>query len=373
MPIELQAARARPAPASMRLSLPRLLPQREQFTGRDRMFFTERLALLLETGSPLHAGLEILEKQAARPPAQRMIRRLREDVSEGLSFSQALAKQPEVFSCTYVSLVAAAEGGGFLPEVLQRLREMDEKRQELHSALVAALSYPCFLALFSTAVVIFILTVVFPKFSQLFASIADQLPPTTVFLMATSDLLRQYWAPGLVAIAAAATVLWRWLKRPQGADSVDRLALRLPLIRDILVQLYVVQFMRVMSLSLANGVTMLDALRASREIVRSSVFRAFVSGLEERVTQGGALASGFQEARFLPSLVPQMITTGEETGNLAIVMGRVADFYEREWRKRLAIFSKIAEPAMLLIMGVLVGGIVSSLILPIFKLSRVVH
>ena len=372
MPIERSAAS--PSPARARGGAIRdLLGRRGGVLSSERMFFTERLALLLETGSPLHTALETLERQAGSQPVREMTRRLVSDVSEGLPFSQALARQPDVFPRTYASLVVAAERGGFLPEVLQRLCEMDEKRRELNSELWSAFAYPAFLSIFSLAVVVFILVVVFPKFADLFESIRDQLPATTLVLMATSDLLRHYWAAGLIALAGAAALGSRWLARPEAKERVDRLALRLPLVRDILVQFQIVQFTRIMSLSLGNGVALLEALRSCRDIVPGARFRRFVEELETRVNEGGGIASGFRSAEFLPELVPQMVATGEESGKLALVMERLADFYEREWRKRLAVFAKIAEPAMLLIMGVVVGLIVSSLILPIFKLARVAH
>lgn len=348
-----------------------LLAARRRVGSKDVVFFTERLALLLEAGIPLHSSLETLERQANSGPLRAIIRDLRQGVSGGLSLSQAFGRHPEVFGTTYVHLVAAGEQGGFLPEVLERLKEMDEKRQELRSTLTAALSYPAFLVVFSTAVVTFVLLVVFPKFAELFESIQDQLPISTRFLMWLSESLGSYWHLVLGVAGAVGLLSWRWAKRPEGAAALDRFLLRLPVVRDIIIQLNVVQFMRVMSLSLANGVGLIDALHASRDIARSPTFRGFIDRLEQRVSEGGRIASGLDQ-KLLPPLVPEMISTGEETGTLSMVMGRIADFYEREWRRKLAIVSKIAEPAMLLVMGAVVGVLVSSLILPIFKLSRAV-
>lgn len=373
MPIETRAAAAPARSTAPRVRLALGARGGGRVSGRERMHLTERLELLLETGIPLHAALEALEGQAAREPLRRAIERLRLSVAEGSSFSAALAAQPEVFPRSYVNLVAAGETGGFLPEVLRRVREMDEKREELNSVLLSALAYPVFLALFALAVVVFILVFVFPKFAALFAMISDQLPLTTVLLMGLSDALVRYWAVLLLAGGAMAGGAWYWVRTPGGATALDRLAFGVPVVRDVVVQLHVVQFMRVVSLSLTHGVTLLDALSACREIARSPAFRRFLDDLAVRVREGGTIAGGFESAAFLPALVQQMVATGEETGNLAGVAARVADFYEREWRRKLAIIAKIAEPAMLLVMGVVVGVIVASLILPIFKLSRAVH
>ncbi len=371
MPIELEAAAAPSRPA--RSSRPRATARPKALPTRERMFFTERLELLLETGVPLHSALDSLEHQVGLPEMQAVVADLRESVAGGLAFSQALAKHPKAFPPTYVNLVGAGEQGGFLPRVLQRLREMDEKREELRSTLLAAFSYPAFLIVFSLAVVLFVLVVVFPKFAEIFEMIWDQLPLTTRLLMGLGEGLRAQWAPVLLGSGAVGFLAWRWLRSPRGRAAVDALLLRLPLLRDISVQYQLVQFMHVMSLSLTHGVALLDALRACREVVSSAAFRRFVRHLETRVEEGQGVASGFQDAPFLPVLVPQMVSTGEESGGLALVMGRIAEFYEREWRRRLTALAKIIEPAMLLVMGVVIGLIVSSLLLPIFKLSTAVR
>ena len=337
---------------------------------RDRIFFTEQLSLLLETGTPLHAALQALEKHIDNPGMGKVINCLIEDVTSGKSFSFALAKHPGLFSGTYVSLVGAAEEGGFLDTVLLELMKMDEKREELRRTVVAALTYPCFLIGFSIFVVIFVLVAVFPKFSDMFSAIADQLPVTTIALMKASHILIQYWMPIIAGIIIGLSGLIWWLRTPSGKDALDRFKLKVFGLRDIFIQIYLIQSMRVLGLSLANGVTVPDALASSREVVSNKVFQRFLTGIEEKVNEGGGFSAAFQTADFIPPLVRQMVTTGEDTGNLPKILSRVADYYERELAKKLAAFSRMVEPIMLIVMGGVVGLIVSSLILPIFKLSQ---
>jgi type II secretory pathway component PulF len=372
MPIEIQPApNAASAPAARRaLSEIKIGPS--GVSGRDRIFFTERLALLLETGNPLHASLHALARQAGGDAMREVIGELEDDVSGGLSFSQALGRHPEAFPPAYVSIVAAGEQGGFLPQVLDRLRELDEKRHELRATLFSAFSYPAFLTVFSAAVVLFVLMVVFPKFGDLFQLIWDKLPVTTRVLMTVSELLRSYWPAFLAALAGLGLGAWQTLRDPGRRAALEGLLVRLPVIGEIVVLFQLVQFMYVMSLAMGNGVAALDALRSCREVVSSASFRDFVRALEANVQQGRGLAVGFQDASFVPDLVRQMVATGEESGSLPLVMGRMAAFYEREWKQRLATLAKLIEPAMLVVMGVVVGLIVSSLILPIFKLSTTV-
>ncbi len=368
MPIELDPPASATAPkAAMRV------PFGERAPGvHERVLFTERLALLLETGVPLHAALGSLLQQAGQPQLRRMIATISEDILAGERFSTALGRH-RLFPVTYVNLVAASEAGGFLAEVLAQLVEMDEKEERLRATLVSALSYPLFLMAFSGAVVLFILVSVFPKFSVMFASIHDQLPWTTRVLLAVSDTLTQHGALVGAAVALLCGGGWLLSRRPETAMKIDRLKLRAPLLRDIFARIYLTRLLRVMGISLERGVTILATLEACRAVVPNADVQRFILDLEADVTEGKGIAAGFQNSAFVPVAVQQMIATGEATGTLGRVMSRVADAYDRELTQQLAKLSKLAEPVMLLVMGVMVGTIVSSLILPIFKLSRVAH
>jgi len=371
MPLEFETAPPIQDAAPVEPRAGGLLTRRKVGT-QDRMSFTEQLALLLETGMPLHAALNALRAQSENPAMRKIIGALAADVESGQRFSQALTRHPELFSTTYVHLVAASEGGGFMHEVLEQLLGEEQRREQLRSTLLSALTYPMFLAGFSVLVVIFVLVVVFPKFGDMFARIADQLPSTTIALMWFSDVLRLYWWQWLVGITALFFLTFRWLRTEAGAATVDRLKMRVPFFRDIFVQLYVTQSLRVMSLSLGNGVSITETLEACREVVSNREFRSLLRTVEKTVHEGGLISTGFTDSKFIPELVKQMITTAESSGNLAPVMGRVAEHYERELNRKLVALGKMAEPVMLLVMGVVVGILVSSLILPIFKLSKAV-
>ena len=339
----------------------------------QRMVFTERLSLLLETGVSLLEALKTMQLQTEEPLLAEIIGSLASIISEGKTFSSALATHPEMFSSTYISLVAAAEEGGFLPQVLAQLLRMDEKNSQLRSSIVSALSYPAFLIVFSIAVVVFVLVVIFPKFDSLFASIHDQLPITTILLMALSAFVRNYWLLILLGLAAGAWATYSWISSKAGKLVLDRLRMSLPVIRDIYIQIYLSQTLSVLGLSLSHGVPITVALKACQGVVNNSVFSGFLDNIRTHVNEGRGIAVGFTESAIIPPMVRQMVATGEQTGNLGMVMTRVAEFYERELSKRITVLSKAVEPVMLIVMGVVVGLIVVSLILPIFKLSRAVH
>lgn len=339
----------------------------------DRMLFTERLALLLETGVPLHDALRSLHEQTDKPRLREIIGAVADDIVSGQRFSESLLKHPDLFPETYINLIGASEEGGFLPEVLEQLVDMDEKQERLRSTIVSALSYPGFLAGFSVLVVIFILAYVFPKFSVMFATMYKDLPLTTRIFMGASEVLTQHALPlALGTLALVGGGLFA-LTRPETQIALDRLKLRVPFVKDIFIKIYLTRLMRVMGISLERGVTILATLAACRNVIANVEFQRFLAELEVQVTEGKGIAAGFQQSGFIPVSVRQMISTGEETGNLGRVMGRVADFYERDLTRQLNGLAKLAEPVMLMVMGALVGTIVTSIILPIFKLSRAVH
>ena len=341
-------------------------------SDKERKFFTGQLALLLETGTSLQLSLQALKKQLVNPAMISMVSELLTDIEEGRQLSFALGKHPQVFSSTYVNLVGASEDGGFLHEVLEQLLTMDEKRERLRQTVSSAISYPIFLLVFAFSVVVFVLVVVFPKFADLFSQIQDQLPVTTVFLMATSEILKQYWMIILGCLAIIFVAFKFWSKTEQGIEKLDWAKLNSPLVGGIFSQLYLVQSLRVLSMSLNNGVGILDSLRACKEVVSNRIFRNLIINVEDNVARGNGVAAGFANSTFIPPIVEQMINTGENTGNLPKVLSRLSDHFETELSVKLQTLSRLAEPVMLLVMGGVVGLIVSSLILPIFKLSRAV-
>lgn len=342
-------------------------------SAQERMLFTERLALLLDTGVSLVEALNAMKAQSEDPRIAQMLASLADTLNDGKSLCVALSRHPDMFSQTYVSLVAAAEEGGFLPEVLQQLHSMDEKRAQVRSSIASALSYPAFLIVFSILVVIFMLTVIFPKFSDLFQSIRGELPAQTLVLMFVSEFLRKHWLPTLLAAGAGLWGFAAWCRSPAGTVLLDRLKMKVPLVKDIFVQIYLTETLGSIGMSLANGVPITVALKASQDIVKNVVFGAFLEDINRQVNEGKGIAAGFSESVLIPPMVGQMLATGEQTGNLAKVMTRVGDFYSRELQKRITIFAKAIEPIMLVVMGIVVGLIVSALILPIFKLSRAIH
>jgi len=342
-------------------------------SNKDVMVFTEQLALMLETGSDLNGSLIALGEQTENQAMRQVLDDVSTAIQEGKTFAQALAEHPDVFPQTYVGLVRASEDGGYLHRVLEHIFEMEEQQEELLSTLKSAFTYPAFLMVFSFSVVIFVLLAVFPKFKDMFVNIEDQLPVTTKVLMWTSDMMLLYW---WMIIPLFIVMLWGivlWFKSEQGGAILDRFKLNFPVVRDVFQQAYLIQCLRILGLSLQNGMPLVDAIESAKGVVNNKIFKQFLENVKNNVIEGRSFSSGFVEVDFIPPILKQMITTGESTGNLPLVMGRVAQQYQKDLASKLDTLSKAIEPIMLIVMGVIVGVLVSSLILPIFKLSRAAH
>lgn len=339
----------------------------------ERLLFTERLLLLQDTGVALHEGLKEMLAHETAAPMRSILQHLLDQVLEGQPLSQAMAQHPRFFPTTHVALVAAGERGGFLPQVLRQILELDERTERLRSLIRSALSYPAFLSLFSLATIVFVLVGVFPKFSILFEQIYAQLPLSTRMLMALSDSMLQHSLWWLLSVLGLFVAAWLILRQPHTVAVLDRWRVGLPGVRELYLQIYLSQTLRILGMSLAHGVPLVEALKACQDVSGNQVFRDMLVLLRQRVTEGSGLSQSLEQQPLMPPMVRQMIATGERTGHLGPVMTRIADHYERELTKRLALLTRLAEPMMLLVMGAVVGVIVASLILPIFKLSRAVH
>ncbi len=339
---------------------------------KDRMFFTEQLALLLDTGINIHGALQAIANQLGKGPLKKLVDSLSREVSEGKSFSQALAKHPKVFSATYVNLIAASEQGGFTVKVLEELHDYDERRTEMKHTLFASFSYPAFLILFSLLVVVLVLIKLFPVFAEMFEEIRDELPPTTILFLEASDLLTQHGQWILIGAMGLMLTLVVSVQAPSGKRALDKIVFKMPVLKGLVAKLYLVQVTQVLSLSLSNGVNLLDSLIASRDTVNNHLYVAFLSEVEERLREGRSFTRSFEHPQFIPKVVNQMAMAGEESGNLGKVLGKLSSYYQKDMQRKLQSTAKAMEPIMLMFMGVLVGLIVSSLILPIFKLSSAV-
>jgi type II secretory pathway component PulF len=339
----------------------------------ELLFFTTQLALMLEIETPLNLSLKALRDQTGNRVFKEVLTGMLQDIEEGRQLSQAMKKHPKVFGSVYISMVAAGESGGFLKNILDRIAEILENRQSLMTQLRSALTYPVILCVVSILVIVFIMVAVLPKFTVFFMRKIELLPMTTRILMKTSAFLQSYWWLLILSGLVLITGLVLFLRSRRGQNAIDWLLVNLPLIGGLANKIYISQFLRILGHLMESQVPLIEALDVTRGIVRNRYFRRLIDRIKIHVREGGKFSQPFADYPHAPESVKQMISTGEEAGNLSKVMLRLADFFDTEVEKDLKNLSAMIEPMALIVMGVVIGLIVSSVILPLFKLAHVMR
>jgi len=340
---------------------------------RELIFFTSQLSLMIEIGTPLNAGLSSIAIQIKNPMFKQAITDILADVEAGTLLSTAMGKYPQIFSDVYVSLVKAGENSGELKDMLDRSVIVQEKQEKFLETLKKAMTYPLILCCVSVAVVIFLLTFVFPRFAVLFEEIKDILPASTKFLLYLSNSMRASWLLAAIVIGISVGGIYTFAKSTKGRLLIDTLKMRLPVLAQIYIRIYLVQMMRTLGFLMGCNVPLMEALQITRGGINNLIFVRFIDQTTRNLEEGRGMSIAFIESAFIPESAKQIVKTGEETQNIAKVMLRLSDYYEGEIDDQMKKFATIIEPALLIVMGVVVGGIVMSLILPIFKLSKMVH
>jgi type II secretory pathway component PulF len=347
--------------------------RRSQVKSKEVIFFTSQLALMLEVGTPLINALAALGKQTKNPAFKEVIRALHRDIEEGQQLSDALRRHPRVFNHVYTSMIKAGETGGFLKEILERLAEMQEKRLALIAQLRSTLTYPAILCLVGFLVVIFVLVGVLPKFSTFFAGKEKILPVSTRFLMALSTSLRGYWWAYIATTMGLVIGVKLWKESDPGQTAIDRVCVSGPILARLYNKIYTCQLLRTLGHLMHSQVPLLEALQVTRSTIKNRYFRHFIDKIADHVEKGGRFAQPFTTYPYVLDSVKQMVATGEEVGNLPRVMLRLAAYYDIEVDRELKNIASLIEPLALILLGGVVGLIVGSVILPLFRLAHAIH
>ena len=341
---------------------------------RDQLLsMTRELATLLQAGLPLDRALEILISLATSPPPMVLLQQIRDDVRGGKSLSQALDTRRDVFSRFYINIVRAGEAGGALGVVLTRLADTMERNKELRESVKSALIYPCILIGVAVLSVMVLLIWVVPQFEQTFSQAGKALPwPTLVVVFLGTTLKRWWWA---IAAIVLLTVAWirRRLRTPAVRARWDARTLRLPLVGDLVTKVEVARFSRTLATLLGNGVTLLAGLAIVKETLGNVVLANALDGVIARLREGKGFGRPLDETALYPKLAVQMILVGEESGRLEEMLNRVADVYDREVAMAIKRFLAVLEPALILSLAVLIGGIVFSILLGVMGMSELVQ
>jgi type IV pilus assembly protein PilC len=335
---------------------------------KDKAIFSRQFAALVDAGVAIVRGLTILSEQCSNPKLKAALVEICGDVKTGINLSDSMRKHPECFDGLYVSMVQAGEIGGVLDEVLNRLAKLLEDMARLQNQIKSAMSYPVVVGFLATAIFVGMTVFLIPIFADIFVSIGAELPPLTLFLMTCSKVLRSYWSLLVIGILFVLSFLYKqYYKTPVGRLQIDGIALKLPLFGDLIQKSAIARFSRTFGSLTRSGVPILTCLEIVRDTSGNQVIANAIDAAREEVQQGGMISVALLKENVFPAMAIQMMSIGEETGQLDAMLMKVADFYEDEVEQAVKSLTSILEPVMILVVGGMVGIILLAMYLPMFK------
>jgi type IV pilus assembly protein PilC len=344
----------------------------ESVKSRDIVIFTRQLATMIDAGLPIVQCLDVLAAQSPNKKLRTVVRQLKEEVEAGSTFTDALRKHPKLFDELFVNMVAAGEVGGILDNILHRLAGYMEKAMKLKSKIKGAMIYPITIITVAVGVTAVLLIFVIPVFAELFSSFGQALPAPTQFVINLSNFTIAYF-PYMLGVAVAAGVACRqFYKTEAGQLAFDQMFLQLPVFGDLIRKSAVARFTRTLSTLVSSGVPILDALAITARTAGNKVVERAVLQTRVSISEGRTIAEPLTQSKVFPPMVCQMISVGETTGALDAMLQKIADFYEEEVDNAVANLTSLMEPLVILFLGVIIGGLVISMYLPIFKLGSVI-
>jgi general secretion pathway protein F len=346
---------------------------------KDVAATTRQLATLLRSGMPLVQSLSAIIEQLAGHPLQKAMLEVREKVNSGSSFADALEEHPKLFSNLYVGMVRAGESAGALEVILQRLADYLEKSEKQRNRIRSVMVYPVVMLFVGGSVLTFLMTYVVPTLTKLFVEMGRDLPVPTQILIGMSDFLKEwhlgsgaFWAKliFLGAVVGGIVGLKRYIRKKEGRLKYDSFRLRLPVLGPLIRKSCMVRFARTLGTLVAGGVPLLQALEIVRNVVGNAVIGKALEEAKDSIARGETIADPIKNSRQFPPIVTHMISVGEASGNLEEMLFNVADAYEDEVETSISGLTALMEPLMIVVMGVIVGFIVISILLPIFDMNR---
>ena len=339
---------------------------------REVYALTRQLSTLLGAGVPLVASLDSIISQKSSPILTKIMAQVKESINQGNSLTFSLSQHPKIFSNFYINMVRSGEASGSLDVVLTHLAEFGENQQALRGRFKAALAYPVFMSFIGIFVLFFLITFIVPNITKIFTEMHHTLPLPTIILINVSNFLLSYWWIIVLAILGSIVLLKYSKKRPGVRYILDKLKLSLPLFGFINQQIVLARFGRTLGSLLQSGVSLLTSLQIARNIVNNVLFTDVLEKAEDEIRAGKSLASSLAKSRYVHSIVVQMISVGEQSGELESMLNKIAETYEKEVESRIMALTSMLEPVMILIMGLIVGFVVISILLPIFEMNQMI-
>jgi type IV pilus assembly protein PilC len=336
---------------------------------KDLVIFTRQFATMIDSGLPLVQCLDIQSKQAENPTFRTELSAIKDSVESGSTFADALKRFPNTFDEWYQNMIAAGEVGGILDTILNRLAVYLEKADKLKRQIKGALMYPIITVLVAGAVVTVLLVFVVPTFQTMFADMGAALPGLTQMVIDLSNWLQTYWIILFGGIAITLYSLRAYYRTDSGNVVLDKVMLKLPVFGDLLTKVAVARFCRTLGTMLSSGVSILEALDICGRTSGNKVIEFAIVDVRKAISEGRNISDPLMEARVFPDMVCQMISVGEATGALDVMLNKVADFYEDEVDQAVEALTSLLEPLIMVFLGIIIGGLVIAMYLPIFTMA----
>jgi len=365
----LQQVSLREAPKSMNLNL----SFGSGIKTRDIVIFTRQFATMINAGLPLVQSLSILAAQAENKVLKEITKAVVFDVESGNTLADAMAKHPKAFSQLYVNMVAAGESGGILDTILLRLATFLEKNDALIRKVKGAMVYPGVIMSVAFIAVAVLLIFVIPTFQSMFASVNLELPLPTRVVIGMSELLTGYWWLIIAVVAALAFLVKRYYNTNDGRKRIDQILLSSPVLGDLLRKSTVSRFTRTLGTLISSGVNILEGLEITAKTAGNRVIHDAVMEARSSIAGGETIAGPLEKSKVFPTMVISMIAVGEQTGGLDTMLNKIADFYDEEVDVAVSALLSLMEPIMIVVLGVVVGGMVVAMYLPIFDMMNAIQ
>ena len=339
---------------------------------KDLVLFSRQLSTLIGAGVPIVQGLTILVEQIENPAFKKVITSVREDIESGTSITEALSRHSTVFGELYVNMVKAGELGGILDIILERISAYQESAAALRSKIKAAMIYPAAIALVAGGVTAFLMIVVVPMFVKIFKQVGAELPLPTQILLMLSNFLKRYIIFLIIGLIAFVVGLRQYYKTEAGSMYIDALLLKLPLFGSLLRKVAVAKFTRTFGTLVKSGVPILQALETVAKTSGNRVVEKAVLAAKDAIREGERISDPLKASGVFPPMVTQMISVGEETGNLDAMLSKIAEFYEQEVDAAVSGLTSLIEPVVVVFMGVIIGAIAIAMYMPMFQMGAIV-
>lgn len=340
-----------------------------RISAKELVIFSRQFSVLISANVTMVQSLKILTEQTKNVKLKMIISEVADEVDSGSRLSDSLAKWPDQFSNFYISVIRSGETSGKLDEVLNYLAEEMEKDYDMMSKIRGAMIYPAFVLSGLLGVGIAMMVFVVPKLTEILKGSGAELPFTTRLLMSTSDIMVHYWFIVIVFLVLFLAGFRYYSKTPGGRTTIDIIKLHLPIFGNLFQRIYLVRFTRSMNTLILGGVTIVESLKISADVVSNNTYRSIIMQTAKEVEDGNSLTTIFASSEVIPKMVSQMISVGEKTGRLDLILERITDFYSREIDNIVANLMTLMEPIIMIVMGVAVGFMVAAVIMPMYNLA----